>query len=408
MSSDRPLHTPETTPMVSVIIPVYNGAAVLERCLQSVCTQQEWPIEVLCVDDGSTDQSFAVLNAWAKLDPRIRIFCQANSGPGRARNLALGKARGRYLAFVDCDDEVAPDIWTKSLAVAEAQQVDMVLFNPEIIDEATGNVLDDRQSQLRLPEMCYHAPFTWRGIGRSPFDTCCYPPTRIIRRDFWGKRRFPEDHHYEDAALHFDCFFSARAIGALPQRLYRYRTHADSRVHQADDCVFDHLKIIQEVAELLRSKQLFNLLQPDFLHYAATLFVRMHQLSPGGEICNRLSTWLTTSPQRDWLWVLGDQFVQRVRHAILQGDTRYLENPYNLYTEDCRTLTIGVFLRKVLPFHRVIKALCPYGLMTLWLNKRYGLPLPSLNGNNGRWAYSVALNVLPYGVVCRWRPPTGV
>ena len=91
-------------PKVSVIIPVYNGEKYLEQCLDSVCQQTLEDIEILCVDDGSTDSSYAILEKYQLADKRIRLFKQKNKYAGAARNLGKANAQGEFLVFWDCDD----------------------------------------------------------------------------------------------------------------------------------------------------------------------------------------------------------------------------------------------------------------------------------------------------------------
>lgn len=94
---------------VSVIVPVYNAEKTLVSCIGSVLHQPFEDIEVLAVDDGSTDQSLALLREIAARDGRVRVFAQDNSGVAAARNLALNHAVGTYVQFVDSDDLLAPD-----------------------------------------------------------------------------------------------------------------------------------------------------------------------------------------------------------------------------------------------------------------------------------------------------------
>ena len=100
---------------ISVIIPVYNAEKYIAGCLDALCAQTFGDIEVLCVDDGSTDGSGSILAEYAGKDPRIRVFPQANSGPAAARNLGLKNAGGRYVMFCDADDSYRPDCCERML-----------------------------------------------------------------------------------------------------------------------------------------------------------------------------------------------------------------------------------------------------------------------------------------------------
>lgn len=109
--------------MISVIIPVYNTAPYLETCVRSVLNQTCTDLEIICVDDGSSDSSPAILRALAEEDNRIRVITQKNAGVSAARNAGLEAARGDYIAFLDSDDEIEPDLYDILLNLMEEYQV---------------------------------------------------------------------------------------------------------------------------------------------------------------------------------------------------------------------------------------------------------------------------------------------
>lgn len=113
--------------LVSVIVPVHNAQNTLEACIGSILTQSWKNLEVLAVDDGSTDRSLAVLQKMAEDDPRLRVLSQPNGGVASARNLAIGLAKGEYLQFADSDDALLAEA-TERMARAMAQpECDMVI-----------------------------------------------------------------------------------------------------------------------------------------------------------------------------------------------------------------------------------------------------------------------------------------
>lgn len=115
------------SPAVSVILPIYNAEATLPRCLESLIHSEMHDIEVICINDGSTDRSLEILEAFALKDFRIKVFSKTNGGVSSARNLGLGQAAGEYLAFVDADDYVAPSIYKKLYEATAESQADMVV-----------------------------------------------------------------------------------------------------------------------------------------------------------------------------------------------------------------------------------------------------------------------------------------
>ena len=98
---------------ISVIIPVYNSEKFLKKCLDSIINQTLNDIEIICIDDGSTDKSLRILNNFADKDNRITIINQKNSGPSAARNKGIENAKGEYIGFVDSDDWIDLDFYEK-------------------------------------------------------------------------------------------------------------------------------------------------------------------------------------------------------------------------------------------------------------------------------------------------------
>lgn len=118
----------EKLPAVSIIIPVYNVAEYLPRCLDSVIAQTFGDWEAVCVDDGSTDRSSAILADYAMRDSRIRVCTQGNQGLGPARNMGMEQARGRYILFLDSDDSIHPCLLEVACNMAERHKAQMVAF----------------------------------------------------------------------------------------------------------------------------------------------------------------------------------------------------------------------------------------------------------------------------------------
>lgn len=120
-----------TAPLLSLVVPVYNVAPYLPRCLESLAALTPPADEIIVVDDGSTDGCPRILAEFAARLPRMRVIRQENGGLSAARNTGLDAARGKYLAFVDSDDFVSPDAYAEALRLAEDGQLDMVLLNAE-------------------------------------------------------------------------------------------------------------------------------------------------------------------------------------------------------------------------------------------------------------------------------------
>lgn len=125
-------------PQISVVIPVYNAEEYVEECIRSVFDQGIEEIEIICVDDGSSDNSVAVLQRLAEQDGRIRVICQENRSAGAARNHGLQYARGTYVHFLDADDRVCAGIYRKAIEWLEQTGADTCMFQYSFYDNSTG------------------------------------------------------------------------------------------------------------------------------------------------------------------------------------------------------------------------------------------------------------------------------
>lgn len=143
-------------PKVSVVIPVYNTAPYLHQCLDSVLAQTLREIELICVDDGSTDGSAAILKEYASKSPvsrtSINILTQENAGQSVARNIGTAHARGEYIYYLDSDDTLHPHALERLYQVAEALRLDVLFFDAEVLYET-----DTLREQFQHAEGYYHS-----------------------------------------------------------------------------------------------------------------------------------------------------------------------------------------------------------------------------------------------------------
>ena len=125
---------------ISVVLPVYNVANYLRKCLDSLVNQTFKDFEVICVDDGSTDKSTKILEEYQKKDNRIKILQQQRGGAGAARNLGLGHAQGKYVQFLDSDDYFESNLLEEMYTRAEKYDADLVVCSSKKVDDE-GNII---------------------------------------------------------------------------------------------------------------------------------------------------------------------------------------------------------------------------------------------------------------------------
>ena len=174
-------------PKVSVIIPVYNVEKYLGECLDSVLRQTLEDIEIICVDDGSTDGSAKMLAEYAAKDPRIRIITQANAGLSAARNAGMDAACGKYIYFLDSDDYIVDDMLERCVAVCERDQLDQFVFGCRCLFEDPA--MDERVRRkkaegLAIPPELMGKVYDGAGLLKRLYDLKCHcvcVPFRIYR-----------------------------------------------------------------------------------------------------------------------------------------------------------------------------------------------------------------------------------
>ena len=139
--------------LASIIIPVYNVELYLKECIDSLLNQTYKNIEILIVDDGSTDNSGKICDSYCR-DPRVTVFHQSNAGVSVARNFALDQANGEYVFFVDPDDFVEPDFISCSIASLEEKNADLVIFShTELFENSIKKIVPTKSLGLNTLEI---------------------------------------------------------------------------------------------------------------------------------------------------------------------------------------------------------------------------------------------------------------
>ena len=213
-------------PKISVIVPVYNVEKFLARCLDSILGQSLRDIEVICVDDGSPDNSIEILNRYAARDSRIRIVRQANRGLGGARNTGIEAAEGEYVGFVDSDDWIDGDFYEKLYRAAVRTGADI----------ACADLISHRGNKVKK-RIVYERECVADGLQQR-FETGQCPPSfyvvnKIYRREMFldSELRFREHVVLEDVEFTAKAVYAARRMVAVCGTAYRYMFNSASIVN---------------------------------------------------------------------------------------------------------------------------------------------------------------------------------
>ena len=243
---------------VSVIIPIYNAGQYLEQCLNSVINQTFKDIEIICINDGSTDNSVEILNEYAKNDSRLIIISQENKGQGNARNAGLKAAKGEFIQFVDADDFIDLDCVEKLYNKIKENDSDICVYGCFLLYNK-GIILED----------CYNSNkySLDNNFKFSHFE----PVLKMYKRQFIENChiKFPNELIFEDVLFSIKSFLLTNKIVILNENLYYYRQTVGSTMDRVknNNKVFDILSIIREVELFLKQSNLYEKYKKEFLYF---------------------------------------------------------------------------------------------------------------------------------------------
>lgn len=223
-------------PIVSVIVPVYNSSEFLRECVDSVLAQTMGDFEVVCIDDGSTDNSLEILQEYAREDSRIRVYSQRNSGLGAARNAGMSHVQGKYMFFLDSDDWVVPDLLERCIQEMDRVNLDLLFFGGETFfdtDELEARHAKASSYYVRENEYseCSTGCELFRAlrINHEYRSSACM---QVIRTDFikLTNTRFPEGVLSEDEVYTLRVLLNSQRAGCISDCLYRRRVREGSLI----------------------------------------------------------------------------------------------------------------------------------------------------------------------------------
>ena len=218
-------------PKVSVIIPVYNAEKYLPKCLDSVVKQTLKDIEILCIDDGSVDNSGKILDKYAKKDKRIRVIHKQNEGLSVTRNLGIKEAKGKYIGFIDADDWISLDFYKKLYNEAEKYDADVSITSIYRAYSATdGKNLVDIQDYMQADTLLEKF-----ALASLPEDN--YVVNKIYKTEFLRKNKlyFIPGIYFEDMRWSPPVIEKASKVVTVPGGCYFYFAHEDEIIVQTNN-----------------------------------------------------------------------------------------------------------------------------------------------------------------------------
>lgn len=254
---------------ISVIIPVYNTAKYLEKCLASVLNQTLKDIEIICIDDGSTDNSLEIIKEFGQSDGRVKFLTQKNQGQSVARNVGIKAAQGEYIGFIDSDDWADESMFEKLYENAKAYDSDIAMCSINVFNEATGEISDkDPYMTLDLFDKSFeNRAFDYTEILNFLFRICVVPWNKIYKREFLVSKNlhFVENLNFEDNVFNLQTLIASKRLSLVKEPLVYYRRQSQtSYTFNNDAKKLDFFKIMELEEELLKKVGLYDKIEDYF------------------------------------------------------------------------------------------------------------------------------------------------
>lgn len=256
-------------PKISVIIPVYNTGKYITKCLDSIIFQTYPNLEIICIDDGSTDKSIEIITEYSNNDNRIHLYRQEHNGTSAARNLGMEKSSGDYFSFIDSDDWIFLTLYqTFADTLAKiGRDIDIFMFNASSYIKGQNDTIPKKFFELTdwNSRADKYALYTFDDCQR-PFSRNLSAANKIYRRKFLEENNitFPQNLKYEDQFFGIKSFLNAKSIIINDEIFYRYRNMTEtSSTLEVTPKVFDIFKIID-----LIEQEIYRLMMYESYKYA--------------------------------------------------------------------------------------------------------------------------------------------
>ncbi|MDR1958196.1 MAG: glycosyltransferase [Planctomycetaceae bacterium] len=285
-------------PKISVVVPVYNVEKYLRECLDSIVNQTLRELQIICVNDGSPDNSLAILNEYAAKDERIMIINKKNGGLSSARNAAYPHLKGKYTLFVDSDDWIDLQLCEKTLIKAEETGAEMTVFFSyweNGLKPSCDNLTAGYKKTVLEKSTVVDYPCAWGKLWKTDF---------LISHQLF----FPMGLFAEDRLMNWQSVVVANTIYVLSEKLYSWRVNPDSLTRSLDvksKCA-DYLEIYRRIKSWLVKTGNYELYKDKF-HQNKVSFLNEQIFYLSGED--------------------EDLFKKEVYQCLTKGDWEFIDSP---------------------------------------------------------------------------------
>lgn len=252
--------------LVSIIVPIYNLEKYVRRCVESILSQTHKNIEVILVDDGSTDNSGKICDEYAQIDSRVKVIHKENGGVCSARNVGLANTGGGYLLFVDGDDAIHPKLIESALKLLLKTHLDCIVYGYELIQEEIFHSFDPCTlvDMGKLEILSREDALKTILVGEKFRMLVC---NKLYKTELWKDIRFPEGRKYgDDTSVTYKVLDVCERVGYISSKYYYYCMREGSALHSK--ITNDNLQLFDAYNELIDYMHQHHEKIVDFAYYA--------------------------------------------------------------------------------------------------------------------------------------------
>ena len=247
---------------ISIIIPVFNVENHIGECLDSIINQSFKDIEIICVNDGSTDNSLEILKKYANMDSRVKIITQKNNGVGSARNTGLDHANGDYIYFIDGDDYLQPDALSEIYEISKDKNLDLLIFKLSNFNEATNEkdyTYSDMPFLKKLDDV-----FNYNDFKNDLFRIDVVVGTKLFKNELISDKRFDEELIFEDNLFYINYILDAKRVCFYDKCLYNRRIRDISIIGKGNKKHVDVITVFNKIGNIAKERKVYDEIKEDW------------------------------------------------------------------------------------------------------------------------------------------------
>ncbi|WP_458453958.1 glycosyltransferase family 2 protein [Methanobrevibacter sp.] len=266
---------------ISVIIPVYNVGLYLRECLDSVVNQTFKDLEIICINDGSSDNSLEILKKYAKLDTRIKVISQENKGLSAARNVGMKYATGDYIYFLDSDDYLKLTMFEELYSIAREKSTDVIIFKLLNFENKSKFVVAKKYHEMSfLKQKVGDDIFDYVDIQEFLFDLDVTVASKFFKRDLIKDLEFYEGLIFEDNLFFVNYIFKAKRIYFYDKYLYHRRIRDDSITNSRGKNHVDIVKISNKIIDLMKELNYYEKFKVQLFNFKMyNIYIRFNNIA---------------------------------------------------------------------------------------------------------------------------------